>query len=222
MIVKYYPVCLDVRKKPCLVVGGGAVGARKVETLIDCGAQVTVVSPAFTDTLSRLGAEGQITLKKKQYDSRDMDGVFLVIGATSNMALNQQVSRDADKINILCNIADVPDACNFILPAVVRRGDLQVAISTSGKSPAFAKHVRRELEQQFGEEYAVFLYLMGEIRRHLLAEAHEPEAHKVLFEKLIQGNLLRLIAEKKKDEINRLLKDTLGETFSLKKLDIQI
>ena len=220
--MKYYPVCLDVRKKTCLIVGGGAVGTRKVETLIDCDAQVTVVSPAFTDTLLRLGAEGQITLKQKPYDTTDMNGVFLVIGATSDMALNRQVSRDAEEMNILCNIADVPDACNFILPAVVRRGDLQVAISTSGKSPAFAKHVRRALEQQFGEEYAVFLYLMGEIRQHLLAEAHEPEAHKALFEQLIQGNLLEMIAQKKNHDINRLLKDTLGDAFTLDKLDIQI
>ncbi len=219
---RYYPVCLDIAGRNCLVVGGGQVGTRKVKTLVDCQAKVTVVSLSFTEELGLLANKGRITIKEKAYTAIDLEGVFLVIGATSDMALSRQISEDAESRHLLCNIADVPEACNFILPAVVRRGDLQVAISTSGKSPAYAKHLRRKLESQFGEEYAVFLLLMGEIRRALLAAEHEPEAHKNLFERLIRGGLLDMIREKQTTDINRLLQETLGEAFALNRLGIDL
>jgi precorrin-2 dehydrogenase/sirohydrochlorin ferrochelatase len=114
---------------------------------------------------------------------------------------------------MLCNIADVPDICNFILPSIIRRGDLVIAVSTSGKSPAFAKKLRKDLEKNFGDEYARFLALMGAIRTRLLQTAHAPEAHKPLFERLIHGNLLELIKNDQKKEINRLLLDVLGSGY---------
>jgi precorrin-2 dehydrogenase/sirohydrochlorin ferrochelatase len=141
--------------------------------------------------------------------------VFLVIGATDDESLNEQVSKDAGRLNLLCNIADRPAACNFILPAIIERGDLVIAVSTSGRSPAFAKQLRKDLEKQFGEEYTRLLQLMGAIRDKLLAEAHEPEAHKPLFEALISGGLLGLIREKDRDGINHLLLETLGTGYEL-------
>ena len=220
--MRYYPVCLAVQDKKCLVVGGGSVGVRKVKTLVDCGAQVTVVTLELVDTLRALAESGQITTHIRGYRSSDLEQIFLVIGATSDRQLNEQISREADAKNILCNIADVPEACNFILPAVVQRGDLQLSISTSGQSPAFAKHLRQELEASFGEEYAVFLDLMGSIRRKLLAEEHQPEAHKNLFEQLISGGLLEMIKQQDKTRINVLLKETLGAGFELNQLGLDI
>jgi precorrin-2 dehydrogenase/sirohydrochlorin ferrochelatase len=209
--MRYYPLCLDVKDRNCLVVGGGGVGTRKVETLLDCGALVTVVSLEFSARLEALAAKGRVRLERRVYRSEDLEGKFLVIGATDEQALNRRISRDAEARNLLCNIADQPALCNFILPAVIDRGDLVITASTSGKSPAFAKTLRRQLEQQFGEEYAPFLKLMGKIREVLLAEAHEPEAHRHLFEALIQGGLLDMLRQARMDDVRHLLASVLGK-----------
>ncbi len=211
--MRYYPVHLDIQNRNCLVVGGGSVGTRKAETLLNCGAKVTVISLQTSNKLQALAQTGAITLEKRRYRSSDIEGMFLVIGATDDDKLNQQISNDAEKRNILCNIADRPAACNFILPSIVHRGDLVITISTSGKSPALSKHLRKILEDQFGEEYEYFLQLMGVIRKKLLSQSHEPEAHKHLFNQLIDNGLLELIRDGRKKDINRLLRQTLGEGF---------
>jgi len=216
--MRYYPVNLDIKGRSCLVVGGGAVGLRKVKTLLSCGARVTVVSPELTPGLTELVENGAVTWHGRGYRNSDLEGAFLVIGATDDEILNEQVSRDAGRLNLLCNIADRPAACNFILPAIIERGDLVIAVSTSGRSPAFAKQLRKDLEKQFGEEYTKLLQLMGVIRDKLLAETHEPEAHKPLFETLISGGLLGFIREKDREGINRLLRETLGAGYELDQL----
>ncbi len=216
--MKYYPVNLDIAGRACLVVGGGGVGTRKVGTLAACGAVVTVVSLKASQKLDQMAAREEIVLKKRPYRSTDLAGKFLVIGATDNEALNRQIHTDAERLNTLCNIADRPEICNFILPAIVHRGDLVLAISTSGKSPAYAKKLRKELENQFGEEYEPFLRLMGAIRARLLQEKHEPEAHKPLFEKLIAGGLLDLIKADRAAEIDALFLDVLGDGYHYQQL----
>jgi len=216
--MRYYPVQLDIQGRNCLVVGGGAVGTRKVETLLACGAQVTVVSPAATDTLCGLATQGAITLARRAYVSEDLTEMFLVIGATDDDALNRRVSADAERRKILCNIADRPEVCNFILPSILQRGDLTITVSTSGKSPAFAKKLRRTLAAQYGQEYAVFLDLMGAIRQRLLAQAHAPEAHKSLFEALINCDLPALIRANQRDAINTRLESVLGKGYRVEEL----
>jgi precorrin-2 dehydrogenase / sirohydrochlorin ferrochelatase len=211
--MRYYPIQLDICNRPCLVVGGGAVGTRKVGTLLACGARVTVVSPEATDELRRATGQGQITLNLREYASNDIDGMFLVIGATDDEDLNRRVSADAEHRKILCNIADRPDKCNFILPAVIARGDLVITVSTSGKSPALAKKLRRDIGRQFGEEYAVLLKLLGAARKRLLAEAHAPEAHKPLFERIVDSDILELIRAGQTQAVDRLLADVLGDGF---------
>jgi len=216
--MKYYPVNLNINKRRCLVVGGGKVATRKVKTLLACGAKVTVVSPEVCAAIGDMAASGRITLVRRGYVSSDLKGCFMVIGATSDMPLNRQISADAEKQNMLCNIADVPEVCNFILPAVIRRGDLIIAVSTSGKSPAFAKNLRQDLETAFGDEYARFLDLMGAIRKRLLCEKHDPEEHKDLFERLIDQGLLALVRENRKSDIDRLLYDVLGDGYTCESL----
>jgi precorrin-2 dehydrogenase/sirohydrochlorin ferrochelatase len=216
--MKYYPVNLNIKNRRCLVVGGGAVGTRKVSTLLDCGARVTVVSPDPTPQLKELAAQGAIHLKQRPYRSDDVDQMFLVIGATDDERLNRQISTDAERHNTLCNIADRPEVCNFILPAIVRRGDLVITISTSGNSPALAKRLRLDLEKQFGNEYADFLRLMGAVREKLLRQAHEPEAHKDLFNQLIDRDLIGLIKANKTEQIDALLLEVLGEGFKIENL----
>ena len=216
--MRYYPVNLDILNRKCLIVGGGSVGTRKVLTLLDCGAIVTVVSPDATEKLLELADNGSIRREKRFYLASDLDGMFLVIGATDNEELNRQISADAEKLNMLCNIADRPEVCNFILPAIVNRGDLVISISTSGKSPAFAKKLRKELEKQFGVEYSEFLRLMGAIREKLLSEKHEPEAHKHLFEQLIKSDLVEMIKNNRKEDINSLFFDILGQGYEFEDL----
>ncbi len=216
--MKYYPVNLNINNRNCLVVGGGTVGTRKVTTLLECGARVTVVGPEPTPQLKKLAAAGSIQLKERSYRSDDLNKMFLVIGATDDERINRQVSNDAEHFNILCNIADRPEICNFILPAIVRREDLVITISTSGKSPALAKKLRLKLETQFGEEYADFLRLMGAIREKLLSQAHAPEAHKDLFNQLIDKDLIGLIKANNTKQINALLHEILGEGFKIENL----
>lgn len=212
--MRYYPVYLDIQNRKCLVVGGGSVGTRKVKTLLSCGAAVTVISPALAPELAAMAASELISVEKRPFRPRDLEGAFLVIGATSDVEQNKAISREAARLNIMCNIADYPEACSFILPSVLERGDLMIAVSTSGKSPAFAKKLRRDLEKQFGEEYALFLDLMGAVRKKLLKEAHEPEAHKPLFEKLIEAGLPELIRAGKEDAVNAVLYEVLGSGYA--------
>lgn len=216
--MRYYPVFLDIQNRRCLVVGGGAVGTRKVRTLMQCGARVTVVSPEVTAELAELAIDRDVTLRRRRYQSSDLEGMFLVIGATDDEVLNRRIQADAHGRNMLCNIADRPKACNFILPAIVHRDDLVIAVSTSGKSPAMAKKIRKELELQFGVEYGELLRLMGAIREKLLSEAHEPEAHKPLFEKLLQSGLLEMMTRRNTEGINSLLEEVLGEGYRFESL----
>ena len=216
--MRYYPVNLDIQNRKCLVVGGGSVSTRKVMTLLECGAIITVVSPDVSEELLELAEKKMIELKKRHYEASDINGIFLVIGATDNEELNWQINKDAERQYKLCNIADRPEACNFILPSIVNRGNLVIAISTSGKSPAFAKKMRQDLEKEFGEEYDEFLQLMGAIRKKALSEKHEPEAHKHLFEQLINRGLVDMVRNHDEERINSLLLEIFGEGYRFEEL----
>lgn len=218
MTMKYYPVNLTVADKDCLIVGGGAVGARKASTLVQCNAMVTVISPEFHPSFHSIDRT-RLRLVRKNYTPSDLKGRFMVMGATDDQELNARIARDANRKNILCNIVDAPELSSFIVPAVVNRGDLIIAVSTSGNSPAFAKQLRKDLEKQFGQEYADFLGLMGTIRKKLLQAGHAPEEHRALFKKLIDRGLLNRIAAGQKNDIDTLLLDVLGSGYSLRELE---
>jgi precorrin-2 dehydrogenase/sirohydrochlorin ferrochelatase len=209
--MRYFPIQLDIRGRLCLVVGGGRVGTRKAKSLIACGGRVTVVSPTATAELRGLADAGVLTLLQREYGRDDLLGMFLVMGATDDETLNRRIRSEAEHQKVLCNIADRPEQCDFILPAVVQRGDLVVTVSTSGRSPALAKKLRQDLQVRFGDEYAVFLDLMGAIRKRLLAEAHAPEAHKPIFERLVHSDILAWIREGRRNDIDRLLAEVLGD-----------
>lgn len=213
--MKYYPVNLNVSNQQCLVVGAGSVGTRKVKSLLECGAVVTVVSLDATEQIHRMSKEDNIALHLRPYRMSDIENVFLVFGATNNESLNKKIFEDASKLGKLCNISDRPDLCNFILPSVIRQGDLIIAISTSGKSPAYSRRLRMQLEPQFGPEYAFFLSLMGIIRKKLLEQKHDPEAHKPVFEQLIDQGLLESIRDHDKSRIDELLTSVLGHQYTL-------
>ncbi|MBW1650340.1 MAG: bifunctional precorrin-2 dehydrogenase/sirohydrochlorin ferrochelatase [Deltaproteobacteria bacterium] len=211
--MRYYPVNLDIQNKNCLVIGGGSVAERKIKTLIKCGALVTAVAIKASDSIRALADLNKIDLKIKEYEISDLKNMFLVIGATNNNEVNSDISEDAKKLKVICNIADYPEKCDFILPSIVKRGDLVISISTSGKSPALAKKLRKELGKLFGEEYAKVLNLLGIIRKILLSHVHEPEAHKSVFEKLINLRLLEAIKTKDANAVKAIINEAMGDKY---------
>ncbi|MBU1341278.1 MAG: bifunctional precorrin-2 dehydrogenase/sirohydrochlorin ferrochelatase [Proteobacteria bacterium] len=215
--MKYYPIFLDVKDKDCLVVGGGPVGARKAETLEKCGASVTLISDRHSPSVEGL-KQGAVCIKIKSYEKEDAEGRFLVFAATHNADLNAQIKKDAAALNILCNVADAPENSDFVLPSIVDRKELIVAISTSGSSPAMAKKIRQDLEKHFGPEYAQFLALMGTIRKRLLSSGHAPDDHKKIFYALIEKGLLGLIRANDDIKINAVLQDVLGKEYQYQDL----
>ncbi|MEK7848331.1 MAG: bifunctional precorrin-2 dehydrogenase/sirohydrochlorin ferrochelatase, partial [Chloroflexota bacterium] len=151
----YYPVFLQLRGRLCVVVGGGEVAQRKVEALVEAGARVRVISPSLSPRLSQLAASGQVGAEPRPYATGALKGAFLAIAATDDPEANRQVVREARRRRVLLNVVDEPRACSFIMPSVVRRGELVLAISTGGLSPALSRKVREDLEAHFGAEYAL-------------------------------------------------------------------
>ncbi|MCU0581605.1 MAG: bifunctional precorrin-2 dehydrogenase/sirohydrochlorin ferrochelatase [Syntrophales bacterium] len=213
--MKYYPVFLDISDKPCAVVGGGEVACRKVQRLLQCGARVTVIADALTPELEALKARGEIAHINDQYAAQHIASAFIAIGATDNRHVNEQIFRDARAGHILVNIVDEPERCDFILPSIVERGDLAVAISTGGKSPALAKHLRRELEATFGKEYETYLDIMGQIREVVLAKDRSPVENKKIFESLVQSDLLHFIRKNDWNAVRHLIREILQEPIEV-------
>ncbi len=216
--MRYYPVYLDMRERKALVVGGGAVGSRKAQTLLRAGARVTVVSPQASEDIRTLAAEGRLTWHPRPYCASDLEDMFLVFGATDDPELDRRIQADAEQGHVLCNFAAQPDRGQFILPSIVERGDLLVSISTCGQSPAVARRLRRELEDRFGEEYAPFLQLMGAVRAWLVKREHAPEDHRALFNRLIDGGLLALVKAGDREDIDALLRSVLGDDLDMGRL----
>src|SRR5881628_2315927 len=162
----YFPAFLDVRGRRCLVVGGGEIGERKARALLACGAQVTVVSPTATRGLAALALEGRIVERRRSFRRADLRGCALVVAATGDPAVDDAVAALARRARVLVNVVDRPESCDFILPSVLRRGELQIAVSTGGRSPALAREIRRRLEPMFGPEYAELVEQVGRERAH--------------------------------------------------------
>lgn len=167
-MTEFYPIFLRLKDKLCVVVGGGVVAERKVLGLLTAGAKVKVISPELTEKLKNLNDEGKITWISREYQRGDLQGAFLVISATNNPKVQEEVYQEAGERGIPCNVVDNPKLCSFIVPSVIRRGDLTIAISTSGISPAVARRLREQLELIFPEEFSIYLNLMKIIREEIL------------------------------------------------------
>ncbi len=170
-----FPIFLKLEGRRCLVVGAGKVGEPKIESLLAAHAEVVVVAPKATATVEAWATEGIITWHRRSFEPNDLNGAFLVIAATSSQEVNKAVFLEAQRRGILCNSVDDPEHCDFFYPAVVRRGDFQVAISTAGNSPALAQRLRTELEKQFGPEYAEWVSELGRLRQNLFSADMDPE-----------------------------------------------
>lgn len=183
---------------PCLVVGAGAVAEGKISSLLDAAAKIRVVAPEATGQVCFWAATGQIERLKRPFEPADLDGMFLVVVATSDPELQQTISAEARRRGVLCNVVDVPELCDFYYPAVVQRGALQIAVSTSGQSPAFAQRLRKELEEQFGPEYEAWLQQLGEEREKLFAANMDPEERKRLLHDLASADSFKSFLRKRK------------------------
>jgi precorrin-2 dehydrogenase/sirohydrochlorin ferrochelatase len=177
--------CLDLRGRRCVVIGGGAVGLEKTKGLLACGARVTVVSPELLDDLQAL----DVTWRRARYRQSDLRGAFLVIAATSDRTVNERVHRDAEARGILCNVADVPDLCNFILPAVHREGPIAVAVSTGGASPALAKRIRDDVAAIVTPEHAELARRLEALRPWVKEQYPSYEERRDFFESLVEETL---------------------------------
>ncbi len=209
--MNYYPIYLNVANRRCVVVGGGDVAERKVQRLLECGAHVVVIGRTLTPALETMIQGGLIDRIDGDYDEAHLHDAFLVIGATDREEVNARISEDARNKGVMVNIVDDPEKCDFILPSLLQRGDLTVAISTGGKSPALAKKMREELEGLYGPEYLVLLKLLGAIREKIKARGASPDDNKRLFEALVNSDILQHIRENNWDRINKMVLDLTGE-----------
>jgi precorrin-2 dehydrogenase / sirohydrochlorin ferrochelatase len=183
----FYIACLRLAGRRCVVVGGGEVGLEKVEGLLACDARVTLVSADAVPELADYAREGSIEWARREYETSDLEGAFVVIAATDDTDVNVRVFEDAEARAMLVNVVDVPPLCNFILPAVVRSGPLAIAISTAGASPALAKRMKREIADTFGEPYARLAVLLAEARGWAKQTLPTYQDRKVFFESIVNG-----------------------------------
>ncbi len=183
----FYIACLRLTGRRCVVVGGGDVGLEKVEGLLACDADVTLIAPEAHPELVQLALEGSIRWERREYADGDLDAALIVIAATDDTDLNIRVFEEAEARAMLVNVVDVPPLCNFILPAIVRTGPLAVAISTAGASPALAKRMKREIAELFGEPYALLAVLLNEARGWAKATLPTYQDRKEFFESIVNG-----------------------------------
>ena len=210
----YYPVFLNLKGKKTVVVGGGMVAQRKIETLLEHEAAVYVISKALTPSLDREVKAGRIKLVGEEFHESHLDGAFLVIAATDDIDLNRRVSRTAQERGLLINAVDQPDDCNFIVPSSLKRGALRIAVSTSGKSPAMARKVREDLEKHFGDEYESFLNLMGRMRQEILARRLSQKEKSRIFRELIDSSILEAIGRGAWEEAASVLSDIIKIAYT--------
>ncbi len=185
----FYIACLKLSGRRCLVVGGGEIGLEKVEGLLACDGDVTLLAPEAVPALQELAAEGSITWERREYAGiEDLEGIFMVIASTDDTDVNIRIYDDAEQRAMLVNVVDVPPLCNFILPAIVRTGPLAIAISTAGASPALAKRMKREVSELFGEEYARLAVMLNDARGWAKGTLPTYQDRKAFFEGIVNGD----------------------------------
>ena len=174
-MTELFPMFMKLQGRQVLVVGAGKVGEPKISGLLETGARIRVVALQASPAVREWAREGKVELAVRAFSSEDLAGAFLAIVATNSRTLNERVYHEAQRRGILCNVVDVPDLCDFFYPAVVRRGDLQIAVSTAGQSPSLAQKIRQQLEKQFGRGYATWVAELGQTRQLILASDLDKE-----------------------------------------------
>lgn len=217
--MKQYPVNLDVERRKCVVVGGGNVAEKKVLGLLECGADVSVISPHLVANLKELSDKRVIKYLKRAYKPGDLKGAYLVVASTNSHKVNRRVGEEARRLGILVNVVSAPSLSDFAVPAVLRRGEFMLTVSTSGKSPALSRRLRMELEDAFGDEYEAFTEILGRIRKRF--RDISPENRKRMYTEVAMSNIPLLLREKRLKEAERELKRITGLDFKEIKLPLK-
>lgn len=191
--MKYYPVFLVLRDRPCVVIGGGEVAERKALSLLEAGADVTIVSPALSPKLAGLAHTGKIRHLPRDFEEHDLSGMLLAVAATDSPSVNKYAAMLCRKKHVLVNVAAPPEESTFIVPSVVERGNLVIAISTGGASPGLSKRIRGELEQRFGPEYDLFTERMAGLRKRLMEEVRSEESRREIVQAVLDSDVLYLL-----------------------------
>jgi precorrin-2 dehydrogenase/sirohydrochlorin ferrochelatase len=220
--MRYFPVFLDLKNRKCVVVGGGRVAERKIQNLRKAGAAVTVVSPRLTPALERLKETKGIEHRRRAYKTGDLKAAFLAVAATDDRPTNEKVFREASARRIPVNAVDDPVHCTFIVPAVISRGDILIAISTGGRSPALAKALRKKLEREVGGEYSSLLKLIGAVRKSILPLNWGPMKNQKIYRRLLQEDVLDLLRRGNHAALGRLLRKIIGPGFPLEEAGLKI
>ncbi len=210
----YYPIFLTITGKRCVVIGGGKIAEGKVDKLLECGAVVTVVSPAMTDKMTERANRNEFTYIKRTYEKGDIKGVYLALVATDDNNVNQAAADEARELGVLVNTADDVKNCDFIAPAIVQRGDLTIAVSTAGRSPAMARRVREELEEIFTAEYADLLTVLAEARIIVRRKGLRPDPDE--WQRAIDDELKSLVRRGELEAAKDRLVSTLGKQATLR------
>lgn len=205
----YYPVCLDLKDRVAVVIGGGAVAARKAESLAHYGAKVIAVAPRFSEEFASI----EVERRERGYEPHDLDGATLAFAATDNADINNAVAEECRKRGILVNVADDTELCDFIVPAVIERGSIQLAISTGGKSPALARRVKADLQKALGGEYAEVNDILGELRDRAKTSPKLPHDRdrKAFFDELLGRGILELLRDGRRDEAHAIIRSACAE-----------
>lgn len=220
--MRYFPVFFDLQEKSCIVVGGGRVAERKIQNLRKAGAVVTVVSPCLSAGLKRLKEANRIKHLPRPYRTGDLKTAYLAVAATDDRRTNEKVFREASALRIPVNVVDDPVHCSFIVPAVVSRGDILIAISTGGQSPALAKTLRKKLQQEIGAEYPTLLKIAGAIRKKIIPLEWGQRENRNIYRRLFQEDVIEMVRQRKYAALNRLLQKTIGPGFSLEEMGLKI
>ena len=202
-----YIACLRLSGRRCVVVGGGEIGLEKVEGLLACGGEVTLIAPEANAELRELAEEGSIRWERRAYEPADVEGTFIAIAATDDTDVNIGIYEDAERRAMLVNVVDVPPLCNFILPAIVRQGSMAIAISTQGASPALAKRMKREISEQFGPAYAELAVILNEVRGWAKGTLPTYNDRRDFFEEIVNGDPdpVELIREGRTGEVREII-----------------
>ncbi|HEY6842778.1 MAG TPA: bifunctional precorrin-2 dehydrogenase/sirohydrochlorin ferrochelatase [Thermoanaerobaculia bacterium] len=196
----YYPIFLDVEDRDVVIIGGGNVCARKAETMLRYGANVTVVSPEFTEEIESWARDGRIRIKRKAYEDSDLEGASIVIASTDSESVNERIARDCRRRKIPVNVVDVTHLCEFIVPAIIEKGSIQLAVSTGGKSPALARTLKEDLQRIIGPEYAEINDVLGELRPAAKKALPTDADRKHFFDGILARGVLEMLREGRRQQ----------------------
>lgn len=208
---KYYPMMLDIKNRRCGVIGGGQVAYRKIISLLECGAKVVVISKEIIQDIKILIDDKKVEYLNDNYNFKYISDLYLVFAATSEANVNKEVYKQCSEKNILINVVDEPEICNFIVPSKIQRGDLTIAVSTNGKSPMLAKKIREDLEKIYDDRYKIFLNIMGQIRKKAFVTLKDHKKRSEFYRTIVYSDLIDRLSQENRESIEREIMKILAE-----------